>query len=91
MRDVRRVIGEVVDKVTEIILSFWHRRSRDSKYECRDVPTVGERKQSTVHPLRGRGAGKTEELEKLGRMRRMKYQTYFVELEVKYERVSYLP
>ena len=47
----------------------------DSEYEHGGVPTVGERKQSFVHPLRGRGAGKTEELEKLGRMRRMKYQT----------------
>ena len=45
----------------------------DNEYERKGVPTVGERKQSFVHPLRGRGAGKTEELEKLGRMRRMKY------------------
>ena len=59
----------------------------------RGVPTVGQRKQSSVHPLRGRGAGKTEELEKLDRMRGREYQPYFCEIrDTKWEgAVSHKP
>ena len=59
----------------------------------RGVPTVGQRKQSSVHPLRGRGAGKTEELEKLERMRGIEYQPYFCEIrDTKWEgAVSHKP